>query len=484
MDRVAGAEALIDELRRYLVPVFTRRKNRNVCVGTGFFLSTPSGQCLVSAAHVFDHHINGEPLFYYIETNTAQYVSGQMLLTRLPPGGTRRDDRLDVGVVRLNNDKQPPFEALGITALPFTALACNYRPQWTRPYITVGYPSSRSHQNAATRFTKSEALSFNSDGAPLHFYAPHGFSVEKHILLNFNPKRIVNERGERIGKNQQTNFHGMSGAPLFVIDPVPTQYHILRVVGVMTEDLASIEVPALVATDASAIMDLLRTPKDAPAPRMRLDVDTSTFRVVADETIGDATQEPCAAAEGSPIYRSDSETTDLTMSFQVSTRAVAEIIDRRLVRVPPTIREKFPEPARLRPNEWIAYADDAMLAVFFVSGADRDRALANSGQGLDPFPGLITHDKAQKVVWLFNKTRFALLRGCNVAGLISFNFGPDSSAILVNHSMDVPTAELGRVKYTIPLAYLMSFGEITTPENIYQKFEELVSYSVDKWTEA
>src|ERR1017187_7796482 len=99
-------------LGRSIVPLFTKRRRLDTCIGTGFFLRDAGVNYLVTAAHVLDKVEGGFPLFYFINHTTGIYVEGLFRKSRIPPNGTRNDDIYDIGIVQIDS-QQPPYEGFG-----------------------------------------------------------------------------------------------------------------------------------------------------------------------------------------------------------------------------------------------------------------------------------------------------------------------------------------------------------------------------------
>lgn len=117
---------LANVLARHVVPIFTETSGgRPKLVGSSFLISSGKDSYLVSAAHVFDELKNGHELFFYMEPQIKRKLSGNLHLTKIPEGKSRKDDRLDVGVLKL--------EGLGLPPYPFRKPErsdCGY---WFRP---------------------------------------------------------------------------------------------------------------------------------------------------------------------------------------------------------------------------------------------------------------------------------------------------------------------------------------------------------------
>lgn len=86
---------------RYVVPIFRDIDGAPESIGTGFLLNDGKVDYLVSAAHVLDHISSGEQLYYYSGVAQKRAIAGKGLLSKVPVGQTRQQDRIDVGVVIL-----------------------------------------------------------------------------------------------------------------------------------------------------------------------------------------------------------------------------------------------------------------------------------------------------------------------------------------------------------------------------------------------
>jgi len=68
-----------------------------------------------------------------------------------------------------------------------------------------------------------------------------------------------------------------------------------------------------------------------------------------------------------------------------------------------------------------------------------------------------------------------------VENTVAYSIGRDSSFIIINHSQILTTPESGTLKYKVPLAYIISFGDNITPDTAYDHLDELIAYSVKLW---
>jgi len=169
------------------------------------------------------------------------------------------------------------------------------------------------------------------------------------------------------------------------------------------------------------------------------------------------------------------------MNFIPDPAAIKDVFERRLLKVDAEIKSRFPAILGERSLRWITFGDDTMIGAIFVSPADFDRVQSYQQKNWHPFPGLVTTDPNQPAAFRLDKSRFIYIQSCDVAGF-SFSLGRDCTLLLVDHTQEITTTEAGKLKYTLPLAYFVTFGDEITPSNIYEQLDALVAHSVEKWT--
>src|SRR6266571_1652665 len=140
------ASQLSSHLLRHIVPLYLRRKGKPQLVGTGFLVSSGTSYYLVSAAHVFDERSADQELFFYIEPETKRKISGNLALTKIPPGKNRSSDPFDIGVLKLG-EPFPPYPKVEKYPLPISAFMANALPREGKQYLLIGFPASKSHAN-------------------------------------------------------------------------------------------------------------------------------------------------------------------------------------------------------------------------------------------------------------------------------------------------------------------------------------------------
>ena len=254
--RESGVVAKLSNLlSQHIVPLFAdRRGGKPQLVGSSVLVSSETRSYLISAAHVFDELKAGHELFFYIEPKVIRKLSGNLLLTKMPPGADRKSDRLDLGVLNLQGPALPPYPKVQKHALPIGAFMPNALPREGKQYLLVGFPESKSRANPAARDLVSEPCSFRNISAPGATFSKLAVTPGSHIVLSFDVKRTVAPNKEI---RAFPNPSGMSGSPIWLLydedgsnDPTQTS-----VVGIAIEHHKTER--AIVATDIEIALRLI-----------------------------------------------------------------------------------------------------------------------------------------------------------------------------------------------------------------------------------
>ena len=242
-------------LSQHIVPLFSsRRGGKPQLVGSSFLVSSGTSSYLVSAAHVFDELKAGHELFFYIEPRTIRKLSGNLRLTKTPPDKDRANDRLDVGVLKLQGPALPPYPKVQKYPLPISTFMANALPREGKQYLLVGFPESKSRANPAARDLKSKPCSFRNVSAPVSKYSELEVTHQHHIVLSFDVKNTVTPNKE---VRAFPNPLGMSGSPIWLLydengSNNPSQ---TPVVGIAIEHHKTER--AIVATDVDIALKLI-----------------------------------------------------------------------------------------------------------------------------------------------------------------------------------------------------------------------------------
>jgi len=169
------------------------------------------------------------------------------------------------------------------------------------------------------------------------------------------------------------------------------------------------------------------------------------------------------------------------MSNEEFKKRIKTIVEERLIRVTPEIKEILPTIFREK-IDFFTVLTDTHMVLDFIDEAEKERIQKLIEKNIHPFPYLIKPEEtAGGCAFRFEKTKYALIEDCTVENMFSFSLGKDSTIILRNHTQIVNTRELGIYKYLIQLAYIISFGDEINRHNFYGALEDLIAYSLKTW---
>jgi hypothetical protein len=252
LNRISEAESRIITkmatlLSRHILPLFIELPGgKPQLLGSGFLVSSGNDSYLISAAHVFDPLKNGQEPFYYIESKLKRKLSGNLRLSKIPQGQDRSSDRIDIGVLKLEGPRLPPYPDIEKYPLPAQALTPRALPREGKQYLLVGFPESQSRADPVGREVESKVYSFRNISYPTQKYGKLGVSPESHVVLSFDRKHAVGPDG---AVRAFPNPVGMSGSPVFLLydEDGPNDQTQTPVVGIAIEHRKAEH--AIVATD-------------------------------------------------------------------------------------------------------------------------------------------------------------------------------------------------------------------------------------------
>ncbi|HVU21420.1 MAG TPA: hypothetical protein VHE09_11870 [Rhizomicrobium sp.] len=186
---------------RGVVPLFRDDQQRRPELwGTALVIQRAGSVFLVSAKHV----LREPQLYMHSRPEEKRFLSGALRTTG--------DDSLDIGVLKLDGPKQPPYPELNCFPLPFEALVSINTPREGNFYLGLGYPSTRTKPNTESKILVARAYAN---------FAP-GISLGRQMKLGYDPHYFIGialRKSRVFGANGliQTfpDPHGMSGSPLF-----------------------------------------------------------------------------------------------------------------------------------------------------------------------------------------------------------------------------------------------------------------------------
>ena len=247
----------VEDVSRYIVPIFADIRGAPVSMGTGFLVNAGQDHILVTAAHVLDH-LTSLPHYFYMDQKLKRALTPPILVSKLPPSGDRADDLVDVGIVILRDEGLPPYPNVGRDSMPLDVISPYAMPRAGKKFAFVGYPSSKGKADRVALDVRSASYAYLSGPAPAETYAKLGLNPRLHIVLPFSKRGVVDLGGKSF------NFpkpNGISGAPLWELQKPEAGGR--KVVGVMIEHRRQ-----QVATDIAAVLLILRDYYDARTAKL------------------------------------------------------------------------------------------------------------------------------------------------------------------------------------------------------------------------
>lgn len=242
-------------LARHVLPIFLDDQHgKPQRCGSGFLVSAGNASYLISAAHVFDAVKERHEPYFYIGPKTKRKLSGSARLTRLLPGRSRRNDNLDIGVLRLEGPGLPPYPAIEKYPLPIAALQPSAFPREGKQYLIVGFPGTQTSLDPAKKQITTKLYSYRNMSYPAEKYSPIGVDARSHIAVIFDRKKSLGPDGNL---RMFPDPAEMSGSPVWLLydDNRPNDSTQTPVVGVAIEHRANHR--AIIATDIGLALEYI-----------------------------------------------------------------------------------------------------------------------------------------------------------------------------------------------------------------------------------
>ncbi|MBV5325025.1 MAG: hypothetical protein J0626_07035, partial [Rhodospirillaceae bacterium] len=177
---------------RYVVPLFNfERGSKPLVAGCAVKLAIESHRFLLTAGHVIDE-LSRVPLYVMADSGGWIQLTGESTSTYPLPPNTRDEDRIDAGVLRLDEVSAPQVHGpyLGLKNLEIDESQAP-----SRYCLIAGYPSSRLKKNFEEKKVTPRALRY----AATQVFDYHTVDPEiqrySHVVLDFERDGVVGEDG-------------------------------------------------------------------------------------------------------------------------------------------------------------------------------------------------------------------------------------------------------------------------------------------------
>jgi hypothetical protein len=236
-----------------VVPLYRlRERNRPEAMGTGLLVHDKGKDFLVSAAHCLEETKNSQGLYFYITPKEWRKVTGRVTVNTWE--GDRAQDLIDVGVVKLDGEKMPPYREMKLVAVDSSWLKPKRFPREGRRYAIVGFPSSYVDVRGHTKNIHVQPFAYNHYSIADAEYSSHGIDPEHHIALQFIKRKTFLPDGKQM---TAPDLFGLSGSPIFELwgPEERDDSGVFPIVGIGTKHRKSSRI--ILGTDVSAVLDMI-----------------------------------------------------------------------------------------------------------------------------------------------------------------------------------------------------------------------------------
>ena len=224
-------------------------------IGSGVFIEIDNNNYLVSAAHVLEPEFvekmtipNGE---FLIE------IQGTLVVTEIPKGGEREDDKIDLGIVKLTEDCSKEIENR-FRFLTITDIDSEHVELKSHQYMFCGYPVETTIVKNMEMAINPTPLKVRTKILRKEFQKIPAYTTGSKWILDFDRSRQFN-----ISKQEEESPphpKGVSGAGLWTIpvNPnIPIKDTDSKLIGIMTDYFEQGD-NAVCATNIKLVLEIIK----------------------------------------------------------------------------------------------------------------------------------------------------------------------------------------------------------------------------------
>ncbi|GAB1260418.1 hypothetical protein [Aurantivibrio plasticivorans] len=198
-----------------LIPVFLDSEGERLSqVATGVLIDFRGETFILTAGHVIDHFERG---CLMVPNSSNEIVSIDGVYSYIKPENGRRDDFLDYGYFKLDNDFGFDMKK-SFYAIPEAEFGIRETYSESEKISFGGYPHRKS--NVAGGIVYANDYIYGAYNARAEEYRNLNYPVDANIVAKFNRKKTIDPYS---GKIQMAPLpHGISGGGIFVWPETPT----------------------------------------------------------------------------------------------------------------------------------------------------------------------------------------------------------------------------------------------------------------------
>lgn len=158
-----------------------------------------------------------------------------------------------------------------------------------------------------------------------------------------------------------------------------------------------------------------------------------------------------------------------------------DIIIRRLLRVPSSMKKNLPSILYRHGSTFYAFKTKDYFMLIFVDSKEKNRIIDMQSKNYNPFPALIKpNDVLGGSAFRFEKAKNVYIEQNRVDNAYALSLGKDCSIVLRDFFQRAKTKNTF-YEYSVDLAYIVSFGDEINNENYYDYIEDLIVFSLNYW---
>lgn len=233
-----------------------------VTLGDRFFM--------VTAAHVIAEDYND--LFIILPDKELQ-LGGILHSTPLPESGKREDDKIDIGVMELEDSVVTDL-IQSFCFIEIDNIEIDHQVEELKPYLSVGYPATKTKKVWKKAELSAIPYPYQTEAEMTFDYEKFGFSSTTHIAVKFDGK-VKSSNNPTIHKAPKLN--GISGSGLWFLKDFATPKTIKnkQLIGLVIERVNKTNNQAIIATRIDLITEFIRQHFDIDIPKpKKLKVNT------------------------------------------------------------------------------------------------------------------------------------------------------------------------------------------------------------------
>lgn len=161
---------------------------------------------------------------------------------------------------------------------------------------------------------------------------------------------------------------------------------------------------------------------------------------------------------------------------------IRTIIHRRISSATSERKKGWPKILRDPEPDWSHHFKNGQFLLYFL---DYDLLklqinFANTRYG--PLPGLIAPSANEPAAMDLDRSKNIDLQSNYFEGVFILRLGEDCTVTVKNHPISINLPQYGSLRYSIPLAFIITMGEEITTHDIPERFDELLAYSLGLWS--